>query len=192
MGVEDKIESFANLPQGWDYGAGGPIPKKTRDAALEWNNLLKFHGFGDTDAFAGGSREIVIALTSGDHYLEVIVEPDDSVSVAYDYQRKQMFYRPKLSDLEAQLAIQEVVRRIWSASGYFTLTSIILGNANLRGQLLGMSMAGYPSSSGPASLPPGTPPQIIYGTTISAFQEWSVIPRSSGDLTPPFFPYPIQ
>src|SRR5258708_2340605 len=95
--VEQKIASFARLAKGWDYGRGGPIPEKTRTLAMWWNQFLRTQGAWDADAFAGSDGEIVLATSLGDHYLEIIIEADDTASVAYDLKHKQQFFRPHLS-----------------------------------------------------------------------------------------------
>jgi len=115
----DEIRSFAHLPKGWDYGKGGPIDPITIKAALEWNNYLRAQRFTNTRAFPGGGGEIVIAAGEADHYLEVIVEPgpEPKISVAYDFQRKQVFYRLRKAPEEARQSVLEIAGQIsWSAS----------------------------------------------------------------------------
>jgi hypothetical protein len=121
--AEQKISSFAALPQGWDYGKGGPIPQETLDAAFEWSRYLRARGFWDTDAFPGSDGEIAVAAELGDHYLEIIVEPDGNVSIAYDRKGKQQLYLPNMSTAEARWAVSQMVGLIWSASGYYTQPS---------------------------------------------------------------------
>jgi hypothetical protein len=117
--VAQKLCSFANLPIGWDYGSGGPISIREISRALNWEKCLRAQGFLDTDAFPGGDGEVVVSASLGDHYVEVIVEPDNTTSVAYDFQRKQIFYRLNLSFSEAMQVITEVAGRIWNASDYY-------------------------------------------------------------------------
>jgi len=38
--AESKIQSFADLPEGWDYGNGGPIAVEAREIALTWDAFL--------------------------------------------------------------------------------------------------------------------------------------------------------
>jgi hypothetical protein len=145
--IEDKITSFGNLRHGWDYGDGGPIPKRTRDLAIQWNRFLQTQ-FGETDAFPGGSGEIVIATGNDTHYLELIVEPDDSVSLAYDFQGKQAFYRPNMPAIEAVQVLIELAGQICGVLGYYTPTNTIRNEGNLRAQRSATQrmMAAYPSS----------------------------------------------
>ena len=123
MDTERKISSFAALPRGWDYGSGGPIAQSTLETAFEWNSFLRGRGFLETDAFPGGAGEVVIAAGYGDHYLEIIVEPDGKISVAYDRNGKQELYLPNMAYAEAKWTISSIVGQIWSLSGYYIPTS---------------------------------------------------------------------
>jgi len=142
-----KIISFRDLVIGWDYGAGGPIEWPIIHSALEWNTFLEGQGFLYTDAFPGGSGEIVLAAGSGEHYVEIIIEPDaKTISVAYDFKRSQVSYQLRKLPEEAKQIILEIMGQIWSAS-----TSSIQGNiTQLKksglGQLLGTTRVLYQSS----------------------------------------------
>jgi hypothetical protein len=125
MDTDNKISSFASLPEGWDYGNGGPIPASTLALAFEWNGYLRSLGFFETGAFPGGDGEVVLATGYGDHYLEVIIEPKSKISVAYDYKGKQKLYLPNMAATEAKWAISNIVGQIWSASDYFIPTNLI-------------------------------------------------------------------
>src|ERR1700733_1572587 len=59
-----KIISFSNLPEGWDYGNGGPISDRTIITALEWNIILIVHGFSNINASPGSGGEIVVASSN--------------------------------------------------------------------------------------------------------------------------------
>jgi hypothetical protein len=130
--TEQTISSFAGLPPGWDYGSGGPIETSVIEAAIEWSRFFGLQGFR-TDAFPGGEGEISVSASIADHYLEVIVEADLTISVAYDYQRKQVFYHLRKTDKEARAIVNDimgqmsVVGQIWNAS-----ISLILENITLQ------------------------------------------------------------
>ena len=106
--VAEKIESFRDLQAGWDYGRGVPISENTIQRALAWNLILKLLRLPATDASPGSDGEVSIAVGCGDHYFEVIVEADDTISVAYDFQRKQVFYRLRKTPYEALKLIIEI------------------------------------------------------------------------------------
>ena len=188
--AEEKIKSFATLPRGWDYGHGGPIPEKTLRSARAWNVLLRDVGFTDTDAFPGGANEVVVAGSCGDHYVEVIVEPGGLISVAYDYKRKQAFYKPNLSEDEAEQIVRALARGLWSASDYFTRISITRNSASSLDLLSGTSPAAYPLLSGTVYDSQVNLLRTMSGNTTSATPGlWGNLPYS-GNLTPasPFLP----
>lgn len=132
---------------GWDYGAGGPLTEPVIRSALEWNRLLLANGFFYTDAFPNGGGELAIAAGYGDHYIEVIIEPDaDTFSVAYDFKRKQIFYRLRRSREEAERIVLEIAGKLWSAYTLFILentTQPIISGLEL---LLGTIRVHYRSS----------------------------------------------
>ena len=187
--TEEKIKSFAGLPRGWDYGHGGPIPERTLRAARAWNILLQSIGFSGTDAFPGGANEVVVAADSGDHYLEVIVEPDGTISIAYDYQHKQKLYKSHLSEDAAEEIVRALARGLWSASDYFTLISTTQNNVSSPDLLSGTLMVDYPWSAGIAFNNLETRSVNTFDNTINAIQgSWGSRPYS-GNLTPtPFLP----
>jgi hypothetical protein len=119
-GTEDKITSFATLAEGWDYGRGGAIAKPTIETAVQWNSFLRLLGFLETDAFPGGDGEVAITAGYGIHHLEIIVEPDLTISIAYDHRGKQKLYLRSLAAPEATWAISRIAGEIWSASDYYT------------------------------------------------------------------------
>jgi hypothetical protein len=133
--VETKIKSFANLDNGWDYGRGGPIQPTTIRLALSWSRFLRNRGLLEIDAFPGESGEIVVSADHGDHYCEVIIEPDHTISIAYDFKGKQMYYKPNMSESDARFVILGVVRQIWNVFDYYTRISLIVDKINLHGQL---------------------------------------------------------
>lgn len=112
-----KILSFRNLSIGWDYGTGGPVAWPVIQSALKWGDFLEGQGFSYTDAFPGSDGEIILAAGYLDHYVEVIVESDaKTISVAYDFQRKQVFYQLRKSPEEAKQIVLGIGGKIWSAS----------------------------------------------------------------------------
>jgi hypothetical protein len=168
-GAEDAINSFADLPAGWDYGSGGPIPRSTREIALLWNKVLNSFGFSDTEAFPGGDGEIAISGNFGPHHLEVIVESDHTISVAYDFQRKQVFYRLRKSTSEALNIVLELKEQIWSASTSFTLENTVQRTGGGPEQLSKITRAHYPFLGVNASQPPAPP---FVRTPENITEEW--------------------
>jgi hypothetical protein len=115
-----KITSFLNLQPGWHYGDGYPSPIHVVHTALRWSAYLENLGLSDLDAFPGDSGEILLSAISGDHSIDVILEIDSTVSVAYDRRNVQQFYMPHVSEKEAREYVATLTRKIWSLSAGYT------------------------------------------------------------------------
>jgi hypothetical protein len=141
-----KILSFRNLSMGWDYGTGCPMAEPVIQNALKWSDFLEGRGFLYADAFPGSDGEIVLAAGLLDHYVEVIVESDaKTISVAYDFQRKQVCYQLHKSPEEAKEIILEIGGKIWNASTLSIQENITQLNASGLGPLLGITRGPYQS-----------------------------------------------
>ena len=66
----------------------------TINLAWKINAFLRQLRFSDIDAFPGTDGEISIGAVSGEHYIEIIVGPDENIAIAYDFQGKQESYIP--------------------------------------------------------------------------------------------------
>src|ERR1700730_9048639 len=130
--VYETIDSFSALPHGWDFGRGGPIPEETLSLARSWVDYLYLQGFSHIDAFPGGSGEVALGSSNGDHYFELIVEPNGtSLSLAYDHKRKQVFYASHLNAKEVVSRLAGIKGAIWSASESYTPINIMSGKESL-------------------------------------------------------------
>jgi len=124
----EKIISFGSLAPGWHYGNGGPINSKTIDLALAiyWQFFLG--GLEETDAFPGADGEVMVTAYFDAHYLEVIVESDDTMSFTYEVGDEEMLppleHRPPE---EISKLLAGVMRGIWSTSAFCTVTTSIPG-----------------------------------------------------------------
>jgi hypothetical protein len=176
--TEDKINSFANLRAGWDYGAGGPIPMHTRDLAIAWNRVLQSQGLVETDAFPGADGEIVVAAGIGEHYLEVIVEPDDTISVAYDFRGKQAAYRPNMPSMEAVQYILELAGQICGSLGYYTQINTTKNEASSRERhfVTRRTTDAYLLWEQNASLMVEDPSAPTFESSINTLESWETLP----------------
>jgi hypothetical protein len=189
--VNRKIDSFANLAVGWDYGSGGPIPFANRDLAKDWKKFLNEIGIVDIDAFPGGSGgETVLAVGSGDHYIEVIIESDLRVSVAYDFNGKQQLYEPNKSDDEARAIVRNLATGVegWNAFDYFTQINITVNNANLPDPLLETFRVAYQSWSGDVFKRQAILSRTISGNITNVTRGSLQTRRYFGNLIPIFSP----
>jgi hypothetical protein len=138
MTAAEQIESFGALQVGWDYGSGGAVEKMTIDAAHTWNRLLTMIGF-ETNASPGSEGEVAIGGSCGPFYLEVIVESDQTTSVAYDVGGNEEFYRLNQSAIGALSSVLDAtgsMGSIWNAYTSFTQSNTIPQNASGIGMLL--------------------------------------------------------
>src|SRR5262245_7014697 len=78
MSIGEKLDSFADLEKGWDYGTGATIPNERIRAAKVWCRLLEVLGCPRLDASPGSDGEISVAGGFDDHHIEIIVESDDT------------------------------------------------------------------------------------------------------------------
>jgi hypothetical protein len=127
LATAEKIISFGSLPNGWHYGEGRAPDEKTIKSALAV--FWQFHraGFEDTDAFPGINKEIMITAYRGDHYLEVLVENNGTISFSYEFDGEDVI--PPLerrAAAEIKERVEEVARGIWSTFGsYIAITSTL-------------------------------------------------------------------
>lgn len=78
----EQIRGYARLPQGWCYGAGGPIPKSSIDRAIQlYREILTSLNPKRAKAFPGTSGEIQIVAYCGNDRLEYTLEVDGSVTL---------------------------------------------------------------------------------------------------------------
>jgi hypothetical protein len=119
MSAAEQIDSFGQLDPGWDYGGGTVVEESTIDAAHTWNRLLTMIGL-ETSASPGSEGEIAIAGSYGQFHLEVIVESDQSTSVAYDVRGAQEYYHLRRPTIEVLGSVLNMAGEIWSASTWST------------------------------------------------------------------------
>ena len=185
--IEAKIKSFAHLQHGWDYGQGDPIAQPIISAALILSKLLKFLGFSNFDASPGTDGEISIAGSAGEHYLEIIINSDHTLSVAHDLDRRQQFYRLNQSAIEALGSILEATGQLWSAYISYTQRNTIFQIGNGSGRLSEGTKGPYQYLDATASNNMGF---LLANTQVNLMDIWntSVASRPSfGALTQPTY-----
>jgi hypothetical protein len=186
--TEEMIASFSHLPDGWDYGEGGPIPEPVVQRALMWNTLFRLLGFLQTDASPGSDGEISITASYGDHYIEAIIEPDNTISVAYDFQRKQVFYTLRRAPHEAMKIVLALARKIlWSASTSSTLGNTMQERVSGFAQHFGTIRGPYPLSVVNASTYPAHLFANTFADTSGTITGSQAYHRFSGDFRPTGF-----
>lgn len=193
--TESKIDSFANLENGWDYGKGGPIPEPVRDIAKAWNDYLRTQGVVRyTAAFPGSDSVTIAAGLLNDNYLEIITCFDGRVtySVAHDHKGNQQFYEENLSNRDAVDLVLKVLRQALgeTCTAYISYTpkNTTYGNIGSQGMHSGTTVGLYPWLEQTAFHLETKKSAPILGVVTLSFQELSVNPQYSGVLTPTSYP----
>lgn len=157
-----KIENFENMEDGWYFGMGHPPSRKVVEAALSYLRTVLSYGFSETDAFPGADGEIMVTAYFGDHCIEITVDSDMTLTVAYQAGKKTEFHEPGLSGIEACSELARLVdiirqRECASLESYISNTTTIQGAVYLPISPLGLSAMEYPSFPNPAGWPPAVP-----------------------------------
>jgi hypothetical protein len=108
----EKIKSFAQLPSGWNYGSGDAAPSEIVEQALSYLYRLISFGFSETNAFPGPDGAIMVTAYEGKHCIEVTVEIDGTITVAYQFEGRDTSFEPELSSRDAYSEILRVVKDI--------------------------------------------------------------------------------
>jgi hypothetical protein len=132
--VAVKIKSFANLPEGWHFGEGGPIKRRVIDAALMWHSFLVNAGIHRIGATPGERGTVVVASLINDKYTEIISEPNRTFTVVRDRENGRSIYRRDLTENQVKDLINQLLRGSWNMSAGFTPVNLttILGDSVVR------------------------------------------------------------
>jgi hypothetical protein len=120
-----KILSFGQLPVGWHYGEGGPINRNIINTAIALFWQFFWPRFTDTDAFPGVDGEIMVTAYEGNHYVEVIVEADGTMSLTHEFEDEEMCALERRTPEEVSHKLAEVVGEIWNTSAFYTAITLI-------------------------------------------------------------------
>lgn len=77
--VTQKLNSFAQLPDGWHFGEGRRSKLLALNYAKTINRIAITNGW-QTDAFPGISGEIMLSIENSAHYYEVVIEIDGTLN----------------------------------------------------------------------------------------------------------------
>lgn len=92
----EKIQSFSNFTQGWSFGEGVSF---TPTILLKATQLIKTAhalGFTETDAFPGLNGEVMVTIYLGADYWEFTLEPDETITFAYEKDDETILYEEGL------------------------------------------------------------------------------------------------
>jgi hypothetical protein len=124
--TENKIRSFSRLPQGWYYGEGVPASEEVIETSLElykWARELLFFEF---EAFPGANGEVLLGIYKGNYVLDLIVEPDLSVTATLEKDGEEIYDDYELTVDEAKEGIRQLRKDSkWMQSDFSTQINIV-------------------------------------------------------------------
>ncbi|MGD0418467.1 MAG: hypothetical protein ABSA68_02620 [Xanthobacteraceae bacterium] len=189
-----KIISFSELPVGWHYGEGSPPTRSTIDLAQDLYWLLLAVGYKQTDAFPGIHGEVMVTGYWGHQYIELIAEKDDSISVHFERNGKEIYSEGHHQFEEAAAALEnfsiddDAVGAKWITSGSYTVNTSTLTPTKtaLRVWPLEIPMGQvFQSYNAPASMQSVV--QYVNTPDIFTLNTSQAIHRFSGNLMKRFF-----
>lgn len=156
--LSQKIDSFRDLKVGWHYGSGAPSPERVIHDAHQWSEYLSGLGLIDVDAFAGDGGETLLSAMLGGHAVDLIVETDRTLSVAYDRDDKQIWYRSHVPAWTARSYVAFLAGEIWNSFAGSIAIDSTLGKTGLPVWRLGIhqTMVAFQFPSANAFMPLGT------------------------------------
>jgi hypothetical protein len=142
-----KIESFASLPVGWDYGNGVPASVNTVSLARDIFYELTQLGFTRTDTFPGTDGGIqVTAYEGGSQHVIVIVKPSGKVSLTRKINGIRTGPSVVTTDhnmVKIKTSLREIARNKWNISVFSTPSNLTTsGGVTQKLPLQTMSLTG--------------------------------------------------
>ena len=111
-----KIESFANMEEGWHFGEGVPPNEKKIQKAIGFIKYAGFLGIRRFNAFPGVDGEIQVTFYHLENMLELTLENDGSITIAEDEGKHQTLFREGASFHDAYNHIGEFSQQICDSS----------------------------------------------------------------------------
>jgi hypothetical protein len=124
-----KIDSFASLPVGWDYGDGVPASVNTVSLARGIFYELTQLGFTRTEAFPGTDGGIQVTAYEGDsQYIIVIVKPSGKISLTHKINGIRAGPSVVATDHnlgKIKTSLREIARNKWNIFVFSTPSNLI-------------------------------------------------------------------
>ena len=112
-----KIEGFKDIPKGWHFGEGVVFKQEIINLTLElFEHAYRKLNFKKTDAFPGLNGEIMLTVYHHHHFLELTVEPDESVTFCREDDGDEVCDVEGLTFEEAKKRLQDFGDEIWKQS----------------------------------------------------------------------------
>ena len=115
-----RIELFAQMDKGWDYGKGLPFASGVVSLALRVHKAMVANGFYSTDAFPSPSGEIVVTLYSGNNYVEMEVRPDLLLNFTWERDDVEVVAAEDLKIEDAERYLKQLREESWKLSASST------------------------------------------------------------------------
>jgi hypothetical protein len=115
--TEEKIRSFGELPQGWNYGEGGPMSEEQIEVALLLLRYAAQLGWSRTNAFPGVSDEIMLTLYKGHkYYIEITINSGSDIDLVFEKDRREEMDYEGLSVERLKRKLRLIAREVWPTS----------------------------------------------------------------------------
>lgn len=102
-----RAKEFAELPKGWHFGDGVPVPCERINQAVLFLQFASKAGFKRANAFPGVAGEIEITLYAADRMLEITIESDSSITIAEDLGHEQVSFEENCSRSDTYRRLEE-------------------------------------------------------------------------------------
>ena len=142
-----KIDSFASLPVGWDYGDGVPASVNTVSLARNIFYELTQLGFTRTEAFPGTDGGIQVTAYEGDsQHIIVIVKPSGKISLTHKISGIRTMPSVVATDrnmVKIKTVLREIAQNKWNIFVFLTHSNLITsGGVTQKLPLQTMSLMG--------------------------------------------------
>ena len=120
-----KVNEFAELPNGWHFGEGVPPSEDAREQAIKFLKAAQWLGIKRTNAFPGIRGQVQVTFYHGERMLELTLETDNSLTIAEDEGDTQITFKENASISDAYAALREFGQYIWASLESFIESTTI-------------------------------------------------------------------
>jgi hypothetical protein len=113
-GTERAVLGYAKLKAGWHFGKGEAPVQDTIDLAIKLLRYATQIGLTKSDAFPGVNGEIQLSFYRGETTIELIVEPNQTVSIFYETSEHEDQPIGGRSYDETIIWLSQISGRIWN------------------------------------------------------------------------------
>jgi len=183
-----KLNSFAKLKKGWNYGEGKEFSSVRINKAKQIDNILVQLLASPTDAFPGSDGQIMVTAYKGPYYLEYTLHDDNNFSMRTLKGSTVVSNVSYVNQGTALSNLAKTAEHIWGTFGSSTpnFTMITVGTSSIDSPLMVCQTAGLPSSGVTASTQQANP-GVSTSASITPVTHLSS-PLSSGTFIAPSFP----